>query len=449
MKKSLITIGSITLLSIGSASMADNLTIPNEFVSGTPAVAADVNANFDAVESSVDDNDARITTNATAITGLQNDKLDAGGLGTALDTTTTTAGNSIDNNKGLIDSNTAGIANNATSISTKADATDVTTNSANIATNTSDITTNAANISTNTSDIATNAADISTNTSDIATNAADISTNTADIATNAANISTNTTNISGNTSDIADLLGGITGQPCSGNDANDEMVRVGPLCVDKYEASVWSTADGSASGIQYGDGTDDYPDSDPLSDNIGCNDNGNGCSGSAAISAGDIIYARSEAGVNPSVNITWFQAQQACANSGKRLLTNAEWQMAAAGTPDDATCTTGSLANTGANTGCVSNWQVNDMVGNVFEWVADWIQGTAAATSGTAGSIFGDDVMSTLQPAANQHPAGANMPAALKRGGAAASGTNGGVFAFTSSNAPGQEDSATGFRCAR
>jgi hypothetical protein len=40
----------------------DTLTIPNTFNAGTPAVAAEVNANFDAAKSAVDDNDARITT---------------------------------------------------------------------------------------------------------------------------------------------------------------------------------------------------------------------------------------------------------------------------------------------------------------------------------------------------------------------------------------------------
>ncbi|MGH8477343.1 MAG: SUMF1/EgtB/PvdO family nonheme iron enzyme, partial [Methylococcales bacterium] len=63
------------------------------------------------------------------------------------------------------------------------------------------------------------------------------------------------------------------------------MVKVGPLCVDAYEASVWNTPAGA-------------------------------------------IYARSEAGETPSGKITWFQAQQACVNAGKRLPTNAEWQMA-------------------------------------------------------------------------------------------------------------------------
>lgn len=43
-----------------SSSLASNLTIPNTFVGGTPAVAAEVNANFTAVEVAVDDNNSAI-----------------------------------------------------------------------------------------------------------------------------------------------------------------------------------------------------------------------------------------------------------------------------------------------------------------------------------------------------------------------------------------------------
>jgi hypothetical protein len=110
-----------------------------------------------------------------------------------------------------------------------------------------------------------------------------------------------------------------------------------------------------------------------------CADNGQNC-------AND-IYAVSLPGVPPSAFLTWFQAQAACKNSGKRLPTNAEWQAAANGTPDpgtdngstdcDTTSTTYYLpedpVNTGSRSNCVSARGAYDMVGNVVEFVAAWV----------------------------------------------------------------------------
>ncbi len=230
-----------------------------------------------------------------------------------------------------------------------------------------------------------------------------------------------------------------------------DMVRVGPICVDKYEASVWSSADGT--GTQYGDAADDYASAGESSDGAGdgCQDNGENC---------NAIFAVSKAGVNPSSYITWFQAQQACANVGKRLLTNAEWQMAAAGTPDPGTnndstagCNTSSntKANTGASSGaganaCVSRWGVFDMVGNVHEWVADWVQGDGAfSTDYNAGNDYNNDAIH----AHNSSNSSNSFPAAVYRGGANGAGTNAGIFAFFSSQAPDKAFGNIGFRCAK
>src|SRR5262245_38556366 len=148
----------------------------------------------------------------------------------------------------------------------------------------------------------------------------------------------------------------FAGTACPGNDPADVMIRVGDLCVDVYEASIWSERSG---GTQYGVVSDDYP----------CRDDGADCTA---------IYARSVAGVLPARFLTWFQAQQACRNAGKRLLTNAEWQAAAAGTPDPgydgdgiATCNTYTSGpkETGRGTACISAAGVRDMVGNLSEWV--------------------------------------------------------------------------------
>lgn len=56
----LMTVISLAFLGMPGV-WAGDLTLPNTFTSGTPAVAAEVNANFSAVETEVDDNNSRIT----------------------------------------------------------------------------------------------------------------------------------------------------------------------------------------------------------------------------------------------------------------------------------------------------------------------------------------------------------------------------------------------------
>lgn len=136
------------------------------------------------------------------------------------------------------------------------------------------------------------------------------------------------------------------------------------------------------------------------------------------------------AGVTPSSRITWFQAQQALANSGKQLPSNAEWQMAVAGTPDSSACNVsgGLVQNTGANAGCVSNHGANDMVGNLREWVADWVPQSTACPGWGA---FSDDQM-CLSGASDT----AQGPGALRRGGGPGSGASAGPFAVSGLNPP-------------
>jgi microcystin-dependent protein len=100
-----------------------------------------------------------------------------------------------------IATNTSGVSTNASNIATNTSG--VSTNASNIATNTSGVSTNASNIATNTSGVSTNASNIATNTSGVSTNASNIATNTSGVSTNASNIATNTSNIGTNTTAIA------------------------------------------------------------------------------------------------------------------------------------------------------------------------------------------------------------------------------------------------------
>lgn len=236
-----------------------------------------------------------------------------------------------------------------------------------------------------------------------------------------------------------------------------DAVVAGTACLDRYEETVWrihqpTTTNASlVRRIQLGRVTRDDllaggaiqlgvdVDYDP------CRKDGQNC-------AGD-IYAVSLPGETPANRITWFQAQEACANSGKRLPTNAEWQVGANGTPDtgqddgQTECNVGSLepVPTGSRRECVSARSASDMVGNLAEWVADWVpQATACPTWGN----FSDDVM-CLAGASTVAPG----PGALVRGGAYSSTTFGGAGAgpltVVAQFSPAISAPFIGFRCAR
>jgi formylglycine-generating enzyme required for sulfatase activity len=209
--------------------------------------------------------------------------------------------------------------------------------------------------------------------------------------------------------------------PCEGNEPQDVMVVAGPLCVDRYEASIWDAPTGG----------------NQITGEVPCSDDGQDC---------DDIYARSVPGVLPSVEITWFQAQRALANSGKRLPTSAEWQLAVAGTPDSEDCNIaegGTVEMTGSYPDCASVWNTNDMVGNVAEWAADWVTASTAAPGwGPFGTFASDDLMALAGASTTTQG-----PGALIRGGSF--GAIAGPFYLEARVTPQTPDASVGFRGVR
>ncbi len=171
-----------------------------------------------------------------------------------------------------------------------------------------------------------------------------------------------------------------------------------------------------------------------------CPDNGAGCVS---------VYAVSLAAVTPARYLTQIQATAVCRNAGKRLLSNGEWTAAALGTPAPGTdngssdCNVGNtfaVTNTGARSLCVSDSGAFDTVGNLYEWVADWVPLSRACPGW---GVFSDD-LNCLAGASTT-----SGPGALFRGGGFTGGASAGPLAVYGSFQPSDSNYDVGFRCAR
>ncbi|MBI5610175.1 MAG: SUMF1/EgtB/PvdO family nonheme iron enzyme, partial [Deltaproteobacteria bacterium] len=214
--------------------------------------------------------------------------------------------------------------------------------------------------------------------------------------------------------------GGGTPKPPA---APTNMVAVGDVWVDKYETSLWTRFDGAPvacgalqAAVSAAFAAGATPDSIYLGadgpfckttpgaaicayrqygsppgkfDDITCGDYPGTFPPSGY--ATDLVYACPIEGVRPSVCTTWFQAAAACAASGKHLTTNAEWQAAVSGTYDpgpalgnngDCNMSSGKVRVTGQASKCTSVFGVEDMIGNVDEWVGDWMVSGQASMTG-------------------------------------------------------------------
>ncbi|WP_437926448.1 SUMF1/EgtB/PvdO family nonheme iron enzyme [Sorangium sp. So ce291] len=166
------------------------------------------------------------------------------------------------------------------------------------------------------------------------------------------------------------------------------MVLVGGFCIDRYEAHLVTDAGGTLAVYPH------FRRPEP----------------------GVRYLARSEAGVFPQAYISRVEAKAACVAAGKRLCTRQEWQRACRGNGvhrypygprgERGRCNTGKahllrelfgehppggwsyerhfnspdlnqkpgfLARSGDHAGCASELGVQDMVGNLHEWVSDMV----------------------------------------------------------------------------
>lgn len=233
----------------------------------------------------------------------------------------------------------------------------------------------------------------------------------------------------------------------------DEVVRVGTgasaFWIDRYEASVWTAASG---GSQIAD------------------DNAGAYAAAGLPQNGQVLtplYARSVPNVMPSRQLTWFQAVEACAASGKQLPDGVQWLRAARGTVDpDANnglsnkkCNTsgtgprntGSAADTSKTASCISDWGAEDMIGNLTEVTAEWHAGVGALTvSSPAGwpTGYNSDGTYNISSSArlNSGPV-VGLPVAAQHGGSYGDGNPGGVFFLSLEQAPARWAAGIGFRC--
>lgn len=151
----------------------------------------------------------------------------------------------------------------------------------------------------------------------------------------------------------------------------------------------------------------------------------------------------------------WFAFNEMALVSDKRFLTYAEWCKAAFGSPqgndgnninahsqttNTARALTGSVANAVSSLGCV------DCVGNVWEWLDEFMTLYSATGANAMASNSWHDVLGAGNGRA--HMNAASQLIALSAGGAWSSGVSAGPRAVTCTNVPWAVSTTRGVRCA-
>ncbi len=170
-------------------------------------------------------------------------------------------------------------------------------------------------------------------------------------------------------------------------------------------------------------------------------------------------YAASVAQKDPWTYVTLAQAQRMCAESGKRLPTSEEWYALALGTGSEGCVVNARTPEITKESSCVSSAGVYNMVGNVWEWVDETVNGstyqdrslpsegyvTEADASGVA--IATDPMSGSELYGSDYFWSKSDGVFGMIRGGFYGSGSDAGLYTVNASVPTNFATQGVGFRC--